>query len=198
MRGFIEDVQADSLEVLNTGNAIFMRIGERVSGKKGRLENIRITHVTAEIASSKPDSGYDYEGPIEDQPRNISPAIIITGLPGAMIKDITLENIEIKHPGRGNPLYAKVSLDTLDSVPEMPAAYPEFSKIRELPAWGIYIRHAQDVEITRVSLFCKKKDYRTAVVLDDVHHSHVTWMDVKEPGDKKPVYQYHSDGIIIK
>src|SRR4026208_1422610 len=40
--GFIEDVEADGLTVLNTGHAIFLRIGERVAGKKGRLENIRI------------------------------------------------------------------------------------------------------------------------------------------------------------
>src|SRR6185295_18357954 len=38
--GFIENVEADSLQVLNTGNAVFLRIGERVGGKKGRLENI--------------------------------------------------------------------------------------------------------------------------------------------------------------
>src|SRR5204863_7240734 len=38
--GFIENVEADSLQVLNTGHAIFLRIGERSDGKKGRLDNI--------------------------------------------------------------------------------------------------------------------------------------------------------------
>jgi hypothetical protein len=71
--GFIENVEVDSLQVLNTGHAVFLRIGERVKGKKGRLENIRINNVSVEIAASKPDSGYEYEGPIEDMPRNISP-----------------------------------------------------------------------------------------------------------------------------
>src|SRR5437773_5528432 len=41
--GFIENVEADTLQALNTGNAIFMRIGERINGKKGRLENVRIS-----------------------------------------------------------------------------------------------------------------------------------------------------------
>ena len=196
--GFIENVEADSLQVFHSGNAIFLRIGERVSGKKGRLENIRMSNVSVEIAAIKPDSGYEYEGPIEDMPRNISPAIIIAGLPGAMIKDISLKNIELKHPGGGNPLFAKILLNALDSVPEKPAAYPDFSMFRELPAWGIYIRHARDVQLTNLTLLCAKKDYRTAIVLDDVHHSQFISMDRKEPGHKKPFYQYHSTEIIFK
>ncbi|HET6993865.1 MAG TPA: glycosyl hydrolase family 28 protein, partial [Chitinophagaceae bacterium] len=103
--GFIEDVEADSLQVINSGHLIFLRIGERVAGKKGRLENIRIRNVVAEIATAKPDSGYEYEGPIEDMPRNISPPIIITGLPGALIRNVTFTNITLKHPGGGNALF---------------------------------------------------------------------------------------------
>src|SRR4030095_367477 len=71
--GFLENIEADSIYVVNSGNAIFLRIGERIKGKKGRLENIRIKNVTAEIGATKPDAGYEYEGPIEDMPRNISP-----------------------------------------------------------------------------------------------------------------------------
>ena len=76
-------------------------------------------------------------------------------------------------------MFAKISLDALESVPEKPAAYPDFSMFRELPAWGIYIRHARDVKITNLSLSCAKKDYRTAIVLDDVHHSQFISMDIK-------------------
>lgn len=196
--GFIENVQADSLQVLNSGHAIFLRIGERVSGKKGRLENIRISNVSVEIAAGKPDAGYEYEGPIEDMPRNISPPVIIAGLPGAMIRNISLKNIELKHPGGGNPLFAKILLNALDSVPEKPAAYPDFSMFRELPAWGIYIRHARDIQFTNLRLLCLKKDYRTAIVLDDTHHSQFNSMDIKEPGKKKPFYQYKSTEIVFK
>jgi hypothetical protein len=196
--GFIENVEADSLRVWNTGNAIFLRIGERISGKKGRLENIRIAHVSVEIASGKPDSGYEYEGPIEDMPRNISPAVIIAGLVDAMIKNISLKYIELKHPGGGNPSFAKISLDGLDSVPEKPGAYPEFSMFRELPAWGIFIRHARDVQFTNATLLCGKKDYRTAIVVVDVHHSQFISTHIKEPGNKKQFYQYHSTEIIFK
>ncbi|MEP7108025.1 MAG: glycosyl hydrolase family 28 protein [Ferruginibacter sp.] len=196
--GFIENVEADSLQVLNTGNAVFLRIGERIGGKKGRLENIRVSHLLVEIAAGKPDAGYEYEGPIEDMPRNISPAVIIAGLPGSLIRNIFLADIELRHPGGGNPFFAKIMLDKLDSIPEKPAAYPDFSMFRELPAWGIYIRHARDIAITNLGLSCMKKDYRTAIVLDDVHHSRFITMDIKEPGNKKAFYKHNCSEIIFK
>lgn len=196
--GFVEDVEVDNLQVFNSGHAIFLRIGERIKGKKGRLENIRIKNVSAEIAATKPDSGYEYEGPIEDMPRNISPPIIIAGLPGVLITNVSFTNIELKHPGGGNPMFAKILLNELDSVPEIPASYPEFSKFKELPAWGVYLRHAKDIKFTNLSLSCGKKDYRTAIVLDDVHHSEFTTTTIKEPVKKKSFYQYSSSEITFK
>src|SRR6187549_459549 len=196
--GFIENVEADSLLVVNSGHAIFLRIGERMKGRKGRLENIRIKNVSAEIAATKPDAGYEYEGPIEDMPRNISPPIVIAGLPGNIIKNVSFTSIEIKHPGGGNPQFAKVSLNELDKVPEMAAAYPEFSKFLELPAWGVYIRHASDIKFNNIKLSCGKKDYRTAIVLDDVHHSEFISTNVKEPEKKRSLYEHKSSEILFK
>jgi len=196
--GFLENVEADSIYVVNSGHAIFLRIGERIKGKKGRLENIRIKNVTAEIAATKPDAGYEYEGPIEDMPRNISPPIIIAGLPGSLIKNVSFTNIELKHPGGGNPQFAKILLNELDKVPEIPASYPEFSKFLELPAWGIYIRHAINIQFNNLKLFRDKKDYRTAIVLDDVHHSQFISTTIKEPEKKKSLHQHNTSEIIFK
>lgn len=195
--GFLENVEADSIIALNTGHAIFLRIGERRK-IKSRLENIKIKNLTAEIAATKPDAGYEYEGPIEDMPRNISPSIVIAGLTGNLISNVSFNNIEIKHPGGGNPEFAKVSLNELDKVPEMAASYPEFSKFVELPAWGVYIRHAKDIEFNNVRLSCNKKDYRTAIVLDDVHHSQFFSTAVKEPEKKEPLYKYRSSEVTYK
>ena len=131
-------------------------------------------------------------------PRNVSPAIIIAGLPGALINNISFNNVEIWHPGGGNPLFAKVLLEALDSIPERASAYPDFSMFRELPAWGIYIRHARDILFNHISLFCTGKDYRTAIVLDDVHHSEFLSMNMKEGENKKRLFQHNSREIIWK
>ena len=195
--GFVENIVVDSLRSLNTGNVIFLRIGERRAGKKGRMNGVTISNVYAEVPATKPDAGYNYEGPVEDLPRNISPSSIV-GMPDAMIENITLRNIEIHYPGGGNPHYAKVGLDELDKVPEMGASYPEFSMFKELPAWGFYIRHARGITTENVRLVCEKKDYRTAVVLDDVHGATFRGITVTEQGGRKEsIFSHRSTGIAI-
>ncbi len=52
--GVLEDVIVDSLRSINTGNVIFLRIGERQAGRKGRMNNISISNVYAEVPATKP------------------------------------------------------------------------------------------------------------------------------------------------
>ncbi|HEX5023886.1 MAG TPA: glycosyl hydrolase family 28 protein, partial [Agriterribacter sp.] len=192
--GSIDDVEIDSLRAYHTGNAFFLRVGERLKGKKGRIENVHISNMYVEVPATKPDAGYEYEGPIEDMPRNISPASIV-GLPDVPIVDITLTNIEIKYPGGGNSFFAKASLDTPESIPEKADAYPEFSMFGELPAWGLYIRHAKEIQISNLVLSCGKKDYRIAIAADDLHGASFKNVKVTEPEKKKIFQANKSSGI---
>jgi hypothetical protein len=195
--GLVENIVVDSLRSINTGNVIFLRIGERRTGKKGKMNNITISNIYAEVPATKPDAGYNYEGPVEDMPRNISPSSI-AGMPDAKIENVSLKNIEIRYPGGGNAAFAKIGLDELDKVPEMAASYPEFSMFKELPAWGFYIRHAEGITFENVTLTCGKKDYRIAIVLDDVQGAKFKTLVVNEPGSKKePVYSYKSTEVSI-
>jgi hypothetical protein len=196
--GVVEDVIVDSLRSINTGNVVFLRIGERQTGRKGKMNNILISNVYAEVPDTKPDAGYNYEGPVEDLPRNISPSSIV-GMPDALIENVTLKNVEIRYPGGGNPNYARVGLDELDKVPELAGSYPEFSMFKELPAWGFFIRHAKNIKFENVTLSCDKKDYRTAIVMDDVHGATISSLKTAAPGLlKNPVFHRNSTGIIIK
>ena len=87
----------------------------------------------------------------------------------------------------------------MDKVPEHPAKYPEFSMFKELPAWGFYVRHAKGIVFEQVTIACTKEDYRTAVVLDDVHGIIFNGLKVKEPGKKKePVFSHRSTDIKFK
>ena len=187
--GICENILVDSLYATNVGNAIYLNIGAR-RDKQSFMDGITIRNLYCEVAASKPDAGYEYEGPIEDLPRNISPCGII-GLKDSKIKNVTLENIEIVFPGGGDPHYAHVGLDELDKVPEMPKAYPEFSQHMELPAWGFFIRHVDGLTMNNIKLTALKKDYRTAIVMDNVNNHNISNLTVIEPDSdtKKAVFE---------
>ena len=197
--GIVENVLVDSLYAYNTGNAIYLRIGARWNkGDIGTINNVTIRNLYAEISAGKPDAGYSYEGPVEDNPRNISPASIVGLEGGHDISNVTLQNIEIIYPGGGNPHYAYRGLSSadLDSIPEMASAYPEFSQFKELPAWGFYIRHARDITFDNVTLRATEADYRPAIVIQDAENVNLKKMKYKEPGGaKKQVHVHRAKNI---
>lgn len=182
----IENIVVDSLEAVHTGNAIYLRTGKRWGGaKEGYLRNITLSNIKVEVPLEKPDAGYSYEGPIEDLPRNISPTGIV-GIPGMPVENVILRNVEIIYPGGGNKLYAfrGTSDEDLDSIPEMIDVYPEFSQFKELPAWGLFIRHAKGITLDNVHLVAGAKDYRPAIVADDVQGLEIKNLKTDEPSSK--------------
>ena len=195
----IENILVDGVRSIHTGNVVFLRMGERwnkitslglsekdradVRRKQPYMKNVVIRNVYAEVPLEKPDAGYNYEGPIEDLPRNISPAIIVAGIPQYRMEGIVLENFQIVMPGGGNPLYAYrgTSSEDLDGIPEMTDYYPEFSQWKELPAWGAYLRHADGVTLRNISFQALVPDYRPAIVADDIDGLTVENVSCDEP-----------------
>lgn len=166
----IENIEIDGLQSINTGNPIFLRLASRRPGDNPCLKNIVIKNVYAEVPFKKPDAGYNYEGPVEALPRNVCPSII-SGLPDMRIQGVTLQNIEIIYPGSADKDYAYrgCSKAELEAIPELEKSYPEFSNWKELPAWGFYIRHADDVVMDNVKISVADEDYRPAIVSDDAY-----------------------------
>ena len=184
--GEVENILVDNLEAVNTSNAIYLRTGIRWNnGKKGYLKNITLSNIRVEVPLEKADAGYSYEGPVEDLPRNVSPAGIV-GIPDIPIENVALKNVEIIYPGGGNKNYAYrgTSPEELDSIPEMIDVYPEFSQFKELPAWGLFIRHAKGITLDNVRLVAGAKDYRPAVVADDVDGLVIKDLKTDEPASK--------------
>ena len=168
----IEDITVDSLRSINTGNPFFLRLASRnaTSLHQATLRDITIKNLYAEVPYSKPDAGYPYEGPVEDQPRNTSPSTI-AGTPGLRITGITLQNIELVYPGLADTTYAYrgTSPAELAARPEYKSRYPEFSMWKELPAYGLYLRHADSITLHNVTFRLRHPDYRPAIVADDVN-----------------------------
>ena len=169
--GFLESIDIQNVVAKNTGNAIFIRLGHRNGGKKiSTLKEVYIANVKAEIPLYKPDQGYPIEGPPdhlrpgEDKmprrpshfhiyghpflPYNLVPSSIV-GIPGHPVQNVTLENIEITYGGRASKEIACIPLNKITSVPENEAGYPEFSMWGELPSWGFYLRHAEDIKMKK-------------------------------------------------
>ena len=106
-----------------------------------------------------------------------------------LASNVTLENIEIIYPGRGNKGLAYAPLSRLDDVPERVGDYPEFSMFGELPAWGFYVRHVDGLTLKNIKLSITAPDYRPAIVFDDVEN--LDCQSVYIEGDNK-----HSDIIL--
>lgn len=182
--GILENILIDSIEAVNVGNAIFIRLGDRSKERApGLLKNITIKNMKADIAYERPDYAYEIRGPALPFFHNTFPSSI-TGLPGHVVENVTLENIEINYPGRGNNGLANLPVSRLDQVPENDAAYPEFSMFGELPSWGFYVRHMDGLKMKNIRLKIDAPDYRPALVFEDVRNLDIQSMIIS--GETKP------------
>ena len=93
-------------------------------------------------------------------------ACSITGTSGIRPSGIILRNVEISVPGAGEAGRAEIGRP----VPEKESAYPESNMFdgRMLPAYGLYIRHADGVRLENVRIDVRGREVRPEVVADDV------------------------------
>ena len=166
--GELENILVDGIDAVNTGNAIFIRLGHRnAEGDVGYLKNVTIKNVKVQVAFDRPDINYEVRGPEPSFFHNTFPSTI-AGIPGHRVENVLLENIEITFPGKGNDGLAYSPVSRLNHIPEQEADYPEFSMFGELPAWGFYVRHVKGLRFKNVTVKAEHRDYRPAFVFDDV------------------------------
>jgi polygalacturonase len=166
--GILEDVRVEDVVANNTGNALFVRLGHRnQQSPPGSIRDVVIKGLRVEIPAGKPDKGYEMEGPVVDLAHNFFPASIV-GIPGHPVEGIRLEDVEIDYKGAEDRAVAHVGFDSVGRVPERESDYPEFSMFGELPAWGLYVRHVNGLELRHVVLRREQGGFRPAMVFDDV------------------------------
>ena len=195
--GILENVMVKDVNAVNTGNAIFIRLGRRnTSMVAGILKDVTIKNLKAEIAFERPDYAYQIRGPALPFFHNIFPSSI-TGIPGYPVENVTLEDIDIVYPGRGNKSYAYMPLSRLNDVPEQEDKYPEFSMFGELPAWGFYVRHVDGLKMKNVTVRIKDPDYRPAFVFDDVNELFLNSVQVKGDEKSNPIILHNTENVEI-
>jgi polygalacturonase len=144
----MEDIAVTNLTMRDVMNApVFIRLGGRLRapGAKapGSARRIAISNVVA--SGVAPDHG-----------------IFIAGLPGSPVTDVRLEGIQLHSKGGGT------TEDARRAVPEMVADYPEPMLFGMLPAWGLYARHVNGLQLRDLSLRLLGPDARPSVKLENV------------------------------
>jgi Glycosyl hydrolases family 28 len=186
--GFIENINVSGIVAENTGNAIFIRLGHRSGKSPGYIKNIVLKNFKIQVSFGRPDIDYDMRGPELNFFHNQFP-VVISGIPGHDVENISLENIAISYPGRASKGMAYIPLWRMDMVPEAIRDYPEYTMFGELPSWGYYIRHASGIKMKDIRLNLTDDDFRPAMIFADVKKLSMEKIEI--PGKKK-------DQIILK
>ncbi len=195
--GTIEDVKIFRVRARNTGNAFFLRIGQRNATKPpGFLRNIELSDIDAQIPSGRPDEGYAHQGPPLELATNLIPSSLV-GLPDRPVENVVLRNITITYGGGGRRDRAEVPLSKLDSIPEKRSDYPEFSMFGELPAWGLYLRNVDGVKIENMTLRLASADFRAAVVADRVCDLALKEVNILSAGEEPAVVLKEVSGEVF-
>lgn len=218
--GFMDNIDIRNVQAKNTGNAIFIRRGHRnTGGKVGTLKDIYIANVKVETPLLKPDQGYPIEGPPDHLrpgfdkmpmrpshyhiyghpylPYNLVPSSIV-GIPGYPVQNVTLENIEISYGGRADRSIAHIPLTEITRIPENEAAYPEFSMFGELPAWGLYMRHAEGITLKNFKVSYLEDDFRPAFVFDDVKKIELVGVSIPTVKELPVIQLNNSEAVSFK
>lgn len=152
----IENIAISNITIDSMMTPFFIRLenrGRKISSKHakqatGTLQNVNISNVIATNMTKLTSS--------------------ITGIPGHDVENIRLNNIQIFTSGGGT------IADTKKTVPEKESAYPDVVMFEtDLPAYGLYIRHAKGIFISDVAFHTQNQDARYGIVLDDVKNAYL-------------------------
>ncbi|MBK7103744.1 MAG: glycoside hydrolase family 28 protein [Ignavibacteriae bacterium] len=196
--GIIEDISIKNIRAYNTRNAIFIKLGKRNKDEKvGILRNVKIKDLKVHIPFDVPDKNYEIRGPELPFFHNPFPSSI-TGYKDCYVENVTLEDIEIIYPGKGNNGLANIPLSRLSDVPENESEYPEFHMFGELPSWAFYIRHVKNLKMKNIYVVAENPDYRPAFVFDDVKKLALEKIQILEENiSKKQIIFQNTEGLEI-
>jgi len=188
--GIVEDISISNITMHNVEGPIFMRLGnmgrkvhlngfeshnptEKEVSPVGIMRNIRISGITAtmktvEIQDSMLRVAWDKMAVL---------GILVTGIPGHCIEDVTFNDIQLIYPGGGTKENA------LNKVPEDQDMYPEQHFFGILPSYGAYVRHARGIVFNNVRFKLASQDFRPAIVTDDVENLEL--VNVSAEADKE-------------
>jgi len=100
---------------------------------------------------------------------------------GGLLEDVKLSDIYVQHRGGGTDEMAAIV------PPEMEDAYPEPGMFGPMPAHGLYVRHARNIEVTNFEVVSLETDARPAIAMLDVRGADLTNVRTTEPPAGVPI-----------
>lgn len=166
----LRNIEISDIKMVNVRTPMLFRLGSRLSVFRkesdtqqptGTFENVIVKNVKAiasDSAQLKPPSG-----------------ILITGVPGHNISNLTLENIEINLLGTGTAADAK------HEVPEAIDKYPEVKTFGPtIPSYGVWARHVEGLKLKNITFRLKNNDLRPAIIIEDGKNIEITSCNIPE------------------
>ncbi|MBS1565459.1 MAG: right-handed parallel beta-helix repeat-containing protein [Bacteroidetes bacterium] len=184
----LRNIEISDITMSDVKTPMLFRLGSRLSVFRkdqdtkqptGIFENVIIRNVKAVAADSaqlKPPTG-----------------ILITGVPGHYITNLTLENIEIDLLGAGTLGNAR------HTVPEAIDQYPEVKTFGPvIPAYGVWARHVKGLKLKNVRFHIKNNDLRPAFICEDGKDIEVAGCNLPAtPGSESVIRLESVDGATV-
>ena len=168
-QGLMENIEVNGMNIVHTHHyPIYITTGCRNRGPEDRKDistgqNISIKNVSCYHADS-------------------IAGIIITGMPGTPLRNISISKVRVDYAGGGRAEYAT------REYREQGTHYPEPKFAGFTPSYGVFARHVDGLKLNNIKFRVKNKDERPMIILDDVTYYSIK--NVKgplEPGAKKVI-----------
>ncbi len=148
----ISDITMDEVRT-----PMLFRLGSRLSVFRKNTETKQTTGIFENVVIR------NVKAKADDNAQLTPPSgILITGVPGHDITNLTLENIEITLAGGGTAEDArKVVPEAIDQYPEVKTFGPK------IPAYGVWARHVKGLKLINVKFSLGSNDVRPALICED-------------------------------
>jgi len=178
--GIMENINISNIVVDGPKVPFFVRLGNRARKHYdeapapgiGSISNVSISNIVANASS----------------PVGCS----ITGIPGKKINGLTLSNCRFVCTGGVEEDMSNVL------VKEQEDHYPESTMFGTLPAYGLYVRHVNHINIDNITFELKSADTRPVIICDDVNGGSIRNINVFGAKDKAVINIYENANIEVK
>jgi polygalacturonase len=168
----MQNISVSNIKMANVNLPIIVRLGARLhtfhpgdqKQEIGSIKDVEIKNIEAKSCTRI--------------------GLLISGIPGHPVENLSMQNIKIELPGGGRKEEAQTVF------PENEGAYPEVKMFgNTMPVYGAYIRHVKGLKIDGLVISLRATDQRPGVFCQDAENIEFTgWKLPADPGADAVLY----------